>query len=93
MKTMKYTTADGYTFEGFMFRDTHGQCIKVPYEYRGIVNMGDKLTTELGDVIDLVDEDWKKLIRRCMPYFTTNITTDSDIETAYYHMMRTAMSV
>ena len=23
MKTMKYTTADGYTFEGFMFRDTH----------------------------------------------------------------------
>ena len=32
MKTMKYTTADGYTFEGFMFRDTHGQCIKVPYE-------------------------------------------------------------
>lgn len=26
MKTMKYTTADGYTFEGFMFRDTHGQC-------------------------------------------------------------------
>ena len=39
MKTMKYTTADGYTFEGF------------------IVNMGDKLTTELGDVIDLVDED------------------------------------
>ena len=57
MKTMKYTTADGYIFEGFMFRDTHGQCIKVPYEYSGIVNMGDKLTTELGDAIDIVDED------------------------------------